>query len=454
MKNLLTFSFIFLSTIPAFSLTVTITTTPDICNYSNGTLQANADGGTVPYSVVWSNGATTWQVSGLAAGTTLTATVTDASGATATAAGTIQSQPNLYFFGLSFAGSAPCEGMCNGTGTTSLDIGGVPPYWGTYDGVPMYQVGYYPGGLEISNVCWNALGNVYIEDANGCNVSDQWPPYYYIATPVIDDVVVTNVCNGNKGTATVISNAYFSYTFYYMNSSGIVFDSISGSQIGNLTPGTYTVRVTSFTSHFDSFQGLLITEQCSSDTQQFTIAACAVPTNPATTNIASSKAKLNWNTNDCAVGYRIHYKQSGGTWITNNVSSNIGYKTIKGLSPNTSYVWKVRSKCTTDPVVFSPWSSSVSFNTTMKLAEAEKEEAILNIFPNPTSGNVSVEIDNTSAINIVMIQNLIGQVMLQENFPEGSNNKVEMDVSSLQAGVYLITAFTSERSMMKMFVKQ
>lgn len=91
----------------------------------------------------------------------------------------------------------------------------------------------------------------------------------------------------------------------------------------------------------------------------------------------------------------------------------------------------------------------------MKLAEAEdKEEAALNIFPNPTSGRMSVKIDPATTIRVVMIQNLVGRILLQKNFPGDSNNEVEMDVSTLPAGAYLLTAFTNEERMMKMFVKE
>ncbi|HYV90520.1 MAG TPA: T9SS type A sorting domain-containing protein [Chitinophagales bacterium] len=455
MKKFLSATFALLFTIPAFSVTVYITTNNAFCTYSNGSMYATPSGGSVPYSVIWSNGATTWGVTGLAAATTLTATVTDGLGATASATATIQGQPHLNELGISFAGSEPCEGMCNGVGGTSLvDLGGVPPYWGTYDGEPMYPEVYNPG-LRISNVCWNATGNLYIEDANGCNVSYVFPPLYYTPIPVIDDVVVTNACYGNNGTATVISNAWYYYIFHYINSNGEVVDSTSGSQVGNLAPGTYTVQVTSFTSHYEYFYGL-ITEYCSSDTQQFTIAGCSKPTNPTTTNITSAKAKLNWNTNsNCAVGYRIHYKQTGNTWKTANVSSNIGYKTIKNLLPNTSYTWKVRTKCNIDPVVFSPWSPAVSFNTAMKLAPIEEaEEATLNIFPNPTSGNVRMEMDNSTAIHAIMIQNVVGQVLFYENFSEERNTPIELDLSILPAGSYLLTVITNEGKKVKLFIKK
>jgi len=287
MKKFLSATFALLFTIPAFSVTVYITTNNAFCTYSNGSMYATPSGGSVPYSVIWSNGATTWGVTGLAAATTLTATVTDGLGATASATATIQGQPHLNELGISFAGSEPCEGMCNGVGGTSLvDLGGVPPYWGTYDGEPMYPEVYNPG-LRISNVCWNATGNLYIEDANGCNVSYVFPPLYYTPIPVIDDVVVTNACYGNNGTATVISNAWYYYIFHYINSNGEVVDSTSGSQVGNLAPGTYTVQVTSFTSHYEYFDELY-TEYCSSDTQQFTISGGARTTYPTTVNTTSA----------------------------------------------------------------------------------------------------------------------------------------------------------------------
>ncbi|HYV92717.1 MAG TPA: T9SS type A sorting domain-containing protein [Chitinophagales bacterium] len=181
---------------------------------------------------------------------------------------------------------------------------------------------------------------------------------------------------------------------------------------------------------------------------------CLTPVNPATTNITSTKAKLNWEINNCALGYRIHYKQSGNTWKTANVGSNIGYKTIKNLLPNTSYTWKVRTKCSTNPVVFSPWSTAVSFNTTLKLAQVEeKGEGTLHIFPNPTSGNMSIEVDNITSIRIVMIQNLVGQILIQKDFSDDINNEVKIDVSTLPAGIYLLTAITSEGKVSRIFMK-
>ncbi|HYV92715.1 MAG TPA: fibronectin type III domain-containing protein [Chitinophagales bacterium] len=249
-------------------------------------------------------------------------------------------------------------------------------------------------------------------------------------------------------------------TYYYKAASGSC-DETGWTCIGSMCASPDTISFgplmagTSYNIMMDGPVGIYTTF-----TQYLTLSCpecivCPKPANLSTSNITTTKAKLNWNTNDCAVGYRIQYKQSAGTWITKNVSSNIGYKTIKGLLANTSYVWKVKTKCSTNPVVYSAWSSSVSFNTTMKLAEMEeKEEAPLNIFPNPTSGNMSIQTDPATAIRVVIIQNFIGQVLLQKDFPEDANSEATMDVSTLPEGGYLLTAFTGEGKIVKMFVKQ
>src|SRR6185295_12156172 len=168
MKKLNTIAFIFFFTPHAFSLSVTITTTKDFCNHSNGTMTANASGGTAPYTYLWSNGATSQMITGLSAGTTRTVTVTDNIGSTATATATIQAQAHLGGAEMTWEVTNPCEGMCNGLGHISEPaLDGVPPYWGTFNGNPLGAGCGWAGSLNANNVCWNGSGIVYISDATG-----------------------------------------------------------------------------------------------------------------------------------------------------------------------------------------------------------------------------------------------------------------------------------------------
>ncbi|HRV87572.1 MAG TPA: HYR domain-containing protein, partial [Saprospiraceae bacterium] len=67
------------TTIISSPITQSATISPDICNEGNGTIDLTPGGGNMPYTYLWSNGATTQDISGLAAGF-YTVTITDASG--------------------------------------------------------------------------------------------------------------------------------------------------------------------------------------------------------------------------------------------------------------------------------------------------------------------------------------------------------------------------------------
>ncbi|HYV91995.1 MAG TPA: T9SS type A sorting domain-containing protein [Chitinophagales bacterium] len=444
-----------------FALTVEITATPDICNYHNGTMKAYAYFGNPYYTYSWSNGATTDSIGGISAGATFTVTVTDAMGTTATASATIVAQAHLNQAIFTYAGSFPCEGFCNGHYfTPGWWLGGVAPYSGYYGNQALVQSSIsFPDGVGVSNLCWNTEPYVYVVDAHGCSVSYTDVGVFYILAPVIDNVIVTDATNGNNGSASVVSNAwpymegYFHFDYFDGNGYTIPFE--NGSEIGSLCPGNYTVQLTGSTGYWDAQQNVWYPETCSSTTAPFTVGGCAVPTNQTTSNITSTKAQLNWTTNSCALSYRVRYKISvTSTWTGKNQNSNLGHKKITGLLPNSSYVWQVRSKCGNNPAVNSSWTSSLAFSTSAKMAQEETKETTLHIFPNPASSIISLAIDDATEIRMITIQNLIGQILVEKNFSEDGNHEVEMDVSALQSGEYLLTVFTAEGKMVKMFVKE
>ncbi|GAA4343086.1 hypothetical protein GCM10023184_43110 [Flaviaesturariibacter amylovorans] len=89
---------------------VTVQATATTCGNDNGSVTAVPQGGTPPYSYVWSNGATTSSLTNLAAGT-YTVTITDAAGRTATASGTVA------------ASSVPAPPVISESGSTPLCAG-------------------------------------------------------------------------------------------------------------------------------------------------------------------------------------------------------------------------------------------------------------------------------------------------------------------------------------------
>ncbi|HMQ48346.1 MAG TPA: SdrD B-like domain-containing protein [Saprospiraceae bacterium] len=207
-------------------LNATAGNTGTICpGASNGVANVIATGGTMPYTYLWNNGATTQTIFGLSAGT-YTVTVTDANNCTATSSTTIQESPDVN---VTVTGTNTVCGMGN-TGSASANAsGGVPPYTYTWS-----------NGATTSSISGLVEGiyTVTVTDANGCTATGS------IAIDVIDDLSVTLIprdvlCFGdNTGSILAIpSGGTAPYSYLWSNGA-------TGNEILDLTVGTYSVTVT------------------------------------------------------------------------------------------------------------------------------------------------------------------------------------------------------------------
>ncbi|HFA51197.1 MAG TPA: T9SS type A sorting domain-containing protein [Bacteroidetes bacterium] len=120
---------------------------------SDGTASATPSGGTAPFSYLWSNGATTQAVTGLAAGS-YSVVVTDANGCTASANATVV-QPSAM--SVNVTGTNPTTGS---TGSATANAtGGTPPYSFVWNiGATSQTIANLPAGTY----------SVTVADANGC----------------------------------------------------------------------------------------------------------------------------------------------------------------------------------------------------------------------------------------------------------------------------------------------
>ncbi len=137
---------------PSLSFSVTHVTCP---GGNNGAINLTVTGGASPFSYLWSNGATTEDISGLVAGT-YTVTVTDNNGCIAIGSATVTQPPA---FSLTTVVS---NVSCNGGSDGSIDLtvsGGSPPYtylWST--GATTEDISGLTAGLYT----------VTVTDNNGC----------------------------------------------------------------------------------------------------------------------------------------------------------------------------------------------------------------------------------------------------------------------------------------------
>ncbi len=83
------------------------------------------------------------------------------------------------------------------------------------------------------------------------------------------------------------------------------------------------------------------------------------------TNVNYTNAKVNWEKVDSAIFYRVRYKDvNASTWsFQNNIDSSETNKLLIGLTPQTQYIWQIKSYCDSLNNTSSQWSAADSFFT-------------------------------------------------------------------------------------------
>ncbi|MEM7575605.1 MAG: SprB repeat-containing protein, partial [Bacteroidota bacterium] len=208
------------------ALMVSAQVTDVLCNGDEtGAIDLTVSGGTPPYSYSWSNGATTQDLSDLAAGD-YTGTVTDANGCTISATLTVAEPTALMI------SATTMDVLCNGDATGSIDLtvsGGTPPY--SYN---------WSNGATTQDLSDLAAGDYTgtVTDANGCTISAtvtiNEPPALMVSA-VVTDVL----CNGDETGAIdlTVTGGVQPYSFSWSNGA-------TTEDLSDLAAGDYTGTVT------------------------------------------------------------------------------------------------------------------------------------------------------------------------------------------------------------------
>src|SRR5687767_6311149 len=181
---------------------------PVLCNGgATGSIALTVTGGTTDYTYVWSNAATTEDISGLVAGT-YTVTVTDANGCVTTASATV-TQPAVL------SGSAVASPvLCNGgaTGSIALTVtGGTTDYTYVWSNAATTE--------DISGLVAGTY-TVTVTDANGCVTTASatvTQPAVLSASAVASPVL----CNGGAtgSIALTVTGGTTDYTYVWSNAA-------------------------------------------------------------------------------------------------------------------------------------------------------------------------------------------------------------------------------------------
>jgi hypothetical protein len=202
---------------------IAITATPSdvLCNGGfSGSINASVNGGTGPYTYLWSNAAMTEDISGVGAGT-YSLYVVDANSCIDSLMGITVNQPSALT-----TSSVNTNPVCNGdaTGSSAVTATG---------GTPGYTYLWSPGGQTTSSVNGLTAGSYSctITDANGCTMMESMTIVDPAAIAVLINAPDT-ICEGNSAVL-MASGSGGTGTLNYV------------WQPGNLSGSTVTVSPTS-----------------------------------------------------------------------------------------------------------------------------------------------------------------------------------------------------------------
>jgi hypothetical protein len=193
-----------------------------------GAIDISVTGGQIPYTYLWSNGATTQDLTGLAAGT-YTVTVTDGRSCTQVSSAFEVTQPLVPFT----VDGTPSEVSCYGGNDGAITLtpaGGTMPYGFLWSNGATTQ--------DISGLT-SGMYYVTVSDVYNCLATGSW----FVSQPEmplsVDGTPVGASCNGLSDGSISITADGGTPGYTYLWSNGQTTDMISG-----LAAGDYTVTVT------------------------------------------------------------------------------------------------------------------------------------------------------------------------------------------------------------------
>lgn len=209
-------------------LSLNVTTTPSYCQQNNGSLTANANGGTSPYHYAYNGTAFAGSQAGNLSAGNYSVTVTDANGCTSNAAGNIQNIGTPITVSTNVT-DVTCPGGADGS--IQLTVNG---------GFPGYSYTWNISGQNTSTLTNLSSGNytINISDQQGCTYSGsiqvQSPPPLNLNPQIIpvscygytNGSIQLNLTGGNGG-----------YSFLWSNNQTTSF-------VNNIPSGAYTVTIT------------------------------------------------------------------------------------------------------------------------------------------------------------------------------------------------------------------
>jgi len=170
------------------------------------------------------------------------------------------------------------------------------------------------------------------------------------------------------------------------------------------------------------------------DDIQFGIAAdpvCEIPADLVVTDVTATSASFDWSDVALADQYVVTV-YNAATGERTKLRPSESTVSTGGLEPSTEYGVRVKTVCY-DEGIRSENTETVFFTTDPLRLAGENGSTV--IYPNPTSGMITIATTSNSDNSMLTIVNVSGQVVYQELISGTTNN---VDLSGLADGLYLV----------------
>lgn len=243
--------------------------------------------------------------------------------------------------------------------------------------------------------CVNQTGNIY-KIIDNCES--------FILSAVITDASASTMNNG--AIDLTLNGGESPFLFNWSNGS-------TTEDISSLAAGDYTVTVT---------DNIGCTKTLTSTVINLCSAATGIISSASTNSV-----NINWD-DVGAVGYRILYKPVGPGAYTqiNTPVSNIN---ISGLSPSTTYTFKIKNKCPGAPGIF---TANGNFTTLPLKNNGENVENAISIYPNPAEEKIYFT--GISDLNEIAVYDINGKLIINEIAEKNGS----LEIADLTPGIYII----------------
>ena len=183
--------------------------------------------------------------------------------------------------------------------------------------------------------------------------------------------------------------------------------------------------------------------------------ACEAPDSIFTSNLSANSVKLNW-THAPAFYYRIVGKPLGSSYmVTINLPKSRSDLTVNSLSAGSSYLWTVQGVChpSSNPIAYSgiiDTFTTLASSPSLKSARVS-DDVSLAISPNPTKGNINIDLGMKKGEKIFLFD-LLGKQLYTESIGDRMIHKMEIP-GHIATGLYSLKVQFADGSTKSAMIK-